>query len=111
MVNSEQEAQSIQTLAILPLVIPLLFMRRIIDAPLGQAATTLGLVPFTSPIAMPLRMASESIAPAQVVLSLSLLVVALIAVTWLAGRIFRIGILSTGKKPSFAELVKWIRAK
>jgi ABC-2 type transport system permease protein len=110
MVNSDQETQAMQSFAVLPLLVPLLFITRITDDPLGNAATWLGMIPFTSPIAMPLRMAGETLAPAQIATSLALLLVGLVAVTWIAGRIYRIGILSTGKKPSFAELVKWIKA-
>ncbi len=110
MVNSEQEAQSIQSLGILPLVAPMMFMVKIINDPLGSAATWLGMIPFTAPIAMPMRMASESIPPLQIVGSLALLAVGMLAVIWTAGRIYRIGILSTGKKPSMAELLKWIKA-
>jgi ABC-2 type transport system permease protein len=109
MVSSEQEAQSIQSLGILPLVVPMVFMVAMINDPLGRVATWLGMIPFTSPIAMPLRMASETLPASQIALSLGLLIAGLVAVTWVAGRIYRIGILSTGKKPNMAELLKWIR--
>jgi ABC-2 type transport system permease protein len=110
MVNSEQEAQSIQSLGILPLVVPMVFMQAMINDPLGRIATWLGMIPFTAPIAMPLRMASETIPLGQIAASLALLAAGMFAVTWVAGRIYRIGILSTGKKPNLAELMKWIKA-
>ena len=109
MVGSEQEAQSTQSLVLLPLIVPMLFLRAISDDPLGRLATWLGTIPFTSPIAMPMRMASETIPPMQVLQSLALLALGLIAVTWIAGRIYRVGILSTGKKPTMAELIRWIK--
>jgi ABC-2 type transport system permease protein len=59
---------------------------------------------------MPLRMASETIPLGQIAASLALLAAGMFAVTWVAGRIYRIGILSTGKKPNLAELMKWIKA-
>ncbi len=108
-VTSEQEAQSFQMMLILPLVAPLLFLVPLTTDPLGRASTILGLFPLTSPVAMPMRLAAASVPPAQVALSLILLAVALVGMSWVAGRIYRIGILSTGKRPSLRELSRWIR--
>jgi ABC-2 type transport system permease protein len=71
-------------------------------------ATVLGLFPLTAPIAMPMRIASAPIPPLQIAASLVSLVLGLMAVVWLAGRIYRIGILSTGKRPTFGEVVRWL---
>ena len=108
-VTSEQEAQSVQFVALIPLIAPLLFMESILNAPLGGTATTLGLLPFTAPVAMPMRMASTPVPAAQVVVSLLLLVTAIALVAWIAGKVYRVGMLSTGKKPTLGELVQWIR--
>ena len=108
-VTSEQEAQSVQFIALIPLIAPLLFMESILNAPLGPTATTLGIVPFTAPIAMPMRMASTPVPGREIALALALLVVAIAAVSWVAGKIYRVGILSTGKRPTFSELVRWVR--
>jgi ABC-2 type transport system permease protein len=109
-VTSEQEAQSVQFLALVPLIVPMLFLQSILNAPLGTTATTLGLVPFTAPVAMPMRMASAPIPGVQIAVSLALLVVGIAAVAWVAGKIYRVGILSTGKRPTLPELVRWIRS-
>jgi ABC-2 type transport system permease protein len=108
-VNSEQEAQSLQMIVIMPLIVPLLFLGPIMDEPFGTAATVLALIPFTSPLAMPMRMGAAPVAAGQIALSLLLLAVGVVVVAWLAGKIYRIGILSTGKRPSLAELVRWLR--
>jgi ABC-2 type transport system permease protein len=109
-VTSEQEAQSVQFLALLPLIAPLLFMQTILNAPLGPTATTLGIIPFTAPIAMPMRMASTPVPEIEIAASLALLVVGIAAVAWAAGKIYRVGLLSTGKRPTFSELVRWVRS-
>jgi ABC-2 type transport system permease protein len=109
-VTSEQEAQSVQFLALLPLITPLLFMQNILNAPLGPTATTLGLVPFTAPIAMPMRMASTPVPGIEIAASLAFLVVGIAVVAWAAGKIYRVGLLSTGKRPSFRELARWVRS-
>jgi ABC-2 type transport system permease protein len=109
-VTGEQEAQSVQFLALLPLISPLLFLESILNAPLGPTATTLGLIPFTAPIAMPMRMASTPVPEMEIAVSLVLLVCGIAVVAWIAGKVYRVGILSTGKRPSLGELVRWVRA-
>jgi ABC-2 type transport system permease protein len=109
-VTSEQEAQSLQTLAILPTVLPLMFIVSITNDPGSRLATILSMVPFTSPIAMPVRLAAAPVSPLEIAASLALLMLALAAMTWMAGRIYRIGVLSTGKKPSLKEVWAWVRA-
>jgi ABC-2 type transport system permease protein len=107
-VTSEQEAQSVQFIALLPLISPLLFLESILNAPLGRTATTLGLIPFTAPIAMPMRMASSPVPGMEIGVALVLLVCAIVVVAWVAGKIYRVGILSTGKRPTLAELGRWV---
>jgi len=109
-VNSEQEAQQFQMLAILPLIVPIMFVGRIVGDPLGQTATVLGLIPFTAPVTMAIRLATTTIPPLQIAASLALLLVTVWAVAWIAGKIYRVGILSTGKRPTLAELGQWLRA-
>lgn len=109
-VTSDQEAQSFQMVLFVPMIVPLLFIMQLTTRPLEPLARTLGLVPFTAPIAMPMRMASASIPVGEVLLSLALLVATLFVVAWVAGKIYRIGILSTGRRPTMRELVGWVRA-
>ena len=109
-VTSEQEAQSVQFIALIPLVAPLIFLESILNAPLGRTATTLGLIPLTASIAMPMRMASTPVPPIEIAVSLAFLVIGIAVVAWIAGKIYRVGILSTGKRPSLSELARWIRS-
>ncbi|MGH9373279.1 MAG: ABC transporter permease [Vicinamibacterales bacterium] len=109
-VTSEQEAQSVQFIALTPLIAPLMFLQSILNAPLGPVATTLGLIPFTAPITMPMRMASTPVPAIEIGVSLVLLAAAIAVVAWIAGKVYRVGILSTGKRPTMTELARWIRA-
>jgi ABC-2 type transport system permease protein len=109
-VTSEQEAQSVQFLALVPLIAPMMFLQAILNAPLGTTARTLGLIPFTAPVAMPMRMASAPIPAIEIAASLTLLVTGTAVLAWMAGKIYRVGILSTGKRPSVTELVRWLRS-
>ena len=109
-VNSEQEAQQFQFVAMVPLILPVLFLTKVTGDPLGQTATVLGMIPFTAPVANAMRLGTAEIPAAQVAGSLLLLAVTTVAVAWIAGKIYRVGILSTGKKPSIGELVRWLKA-
>ncbi len=107
--TSEQEAQAVQMPIMVPLFVPLLFSPAITGEPLSTLATALGLFPLTAPLVMPMRIATAPIPTIQIIASLVLLVLGLLVVAWLAGKIYRIGILSTGKRPSLAELARWLK--
>jgi ABC-2 type transport system permease protein len=108
--STEQEAQPYQMALMLPLFVPLIFLGPITTDPEGGLATFLSLFPLTSPVAMPMRLAAAPADPVAIATALGLLVAASVLFAWLAGKIYRIGILATGKRPSFGELVRWIRA-
>jgi ABC-2 type transport system permease protein len=108
-VTSEQEAQQLTLPMMLPLFVPLIFIMPILTDPLGSTARTLSLIPLTSPLVMPVRAVATDVPVLEVVASLALLLVGTAAVVWLAGKIYRVGILSTGKKPTMRELVRWLR--
>ena len=109
MVNSEQEAQQAAMPVIMLLVITILFLNPIMMNPSGTLAVTLSWLPFSSPVIMPMRMALGSVTLAQVIGSWVVSALGCVAAIWLAARIYRVGMLMYGKKPSMGELVKWIR--
>ncbi len=107
--TSEQEAQSIQIPVLIPLILPLILSPAIASEPLSPLAVTLGLVPLTSPIAMPVRIAAAPVPGVQIAASVALLVIGLLLAAWIGGKIYRIGILSTGKRPTLREVGRWLR--
>jgi ABC-2 type transport system permease protein len=109
-VTTDQEGQQFQTFAMVPMMLPVLFFTKVIGDPMGTTATVLGLIPFTAPVANAMRLGSTEIPAGQVAASLALLAVTTLFVGWLAGKIYRFGILSTGKKASLAEVGRWLRA-
>jgi ABC-2 type transport system permease protein len=108
-VTSEQEAQQLAFPLMLPLFVPIVFIIPILMDPLGTTARTLSLIPFTSPVVMPMRAVATDVPGWEIAASMALLVLGTVAVVWLAGKIYRVGILSTGKKPSMRELIQWLR--
>ncbi|PAP78426.1 ABC transporter permease [Rubrivirga marina] len=108
-VDQESDAQSLQTVVILPIMIPLLFLSFVANDPDGGLGVFLSLFPLSSPILMVVRMAVTDVPVWQVVLALVLLAVAFVGMIALAARVYRVGILMYGKKPSLAELWRWVR--
>jgi ABC-2 type transport system permease protein len=109
MVNSESEARQAQTPVVMLLVIPTVLMIGILNNPDGSMALALSMIPFTSPIAMPVRWAAAGVPGVQVLGSIALLAATVLAITWVAARVYRVGILMYGKKPGIRELVRWVR--
>lgn len=109
MSSSEQEAQQAQQPVVYMLVVAFLSMVAMLNDPSSVLAVTLSLIPFTSPIAMPVRWAAGNLRGWELGASLALLAVAIVGATWVAARIYRVGILMTGKRPNLRELLKWVR--
>ena len=109
MSNTEQEARQVQAPVTLLLVVPYVSFFGILNDPHGSLATWMSLIPLFSPIAAPVRWAASPIPAPQLVASLAILVATVIGVTWAASRIYRVGILMTGKRPSVRELMRWVR--
>lgn len=109
MVNSEQEAQQAVVPVILLLMSGWIFVNPVLLNPNSTLSVVLSWLPWTSPIIMPIRMGLTSVSPASIAGSLAVALVGSLAAMWLAARIYRVGMLMYGKKPTFAELAKWIR--
>ena len=109
MVDQEADAQSLQVPLMLPIMLPLLFLGRVADQPEAPLSVFLSLFPISSPVLMVVRMTVSTVPWWEVALSLALLAGAFVGVIWLAARIYRVGILMTGKKATLADLWRWVR--
>jgi len=109
-VDSETDTQQFMLPAMLPLLLGLVIAQMAIVNPDGPAVFWFSIIPFTSPIVMMVRIAMGNAFehPWELILSMVLLVATFIGTTWLAGRIYRTGILMYGKKVSWKELGKWL---
>lgn len=109
MVNSEQEAQQAATPVMFLLISTWLMVNPVLVNPTSRLAVVLSWLPWSSPIIMPMRIGLTSVSPLEVVGSLIVAILGCIGAVWLSARIYRVGMLMYGKKPSFAEVAKWIR--
>jgi ABC-2 type transport system permease protein len=113
MVNSEQEAQQLQFLVMMPMILSIIMIMQIFQHPNSQLALWGSLFPFTAPLVMFTRIAMQ---PGslwdigwQIALSIGLMLATIYGMIWLCGRIYRVGILMYGKKPNLPEIMKWIK--
>ena len=109
MCSTEEEAQQAQFPVVLLLVLPVLFLMPVMEAPNSTMAVVASFVPFFAPILMYARVGSGEVPFWQVLAALAMLYLAVVAVAWVAGRIYRVGMLMQGKRPSIPELWRWVR--
>ena len=109
MVNSEQEAQQAAMPVIALIMSAWLCVNPIMLAPTGKLAVILSWLPWASPVIMPIRMGLTPVSPLEIAGSMIVAVLGSFGAMWLGGRIYRVGMLMYGKKPSFSEVAKWIR--
>ena len=107
--NTESEAQQAQQPVVMLLVFSLIVSFSALSDPGGPLAVGASLVPLSAPIIMPVRVATSDVAPTQIALSLAIMVGTVLVVVWGAARVYRIGILMYGKRPSIKELLRWAR--
>ena len=110
MCNTIQETQQYASFVTMLILFGFLAVFSLINDPTGSLGVVFSNIPFFAPFTMPVRWSLTSIPIGQLLLSLALMVAALLACVWLAARIYRTGILMYGKKPSWRELLRWIRA-
>jgi ABC-2 type transport system permease protein len=108
MVNSEQEAQQAAQPMIFLVVATALLVQPVLMNPQSRLAEIVSVIPFSAPIIMPLRLALAPVSTGEIVLAIGGLVVACMAGIWLAARIYRVGLLMYGKRPTLRELGHWI---
>jgi ABC-2 type transport system permease protein len=107
-VSSDQEAQQAAQPIMLLIVASFILIQPILFAPMSTMAKVMSWMPFSAPIVMPLRMSVVSLAPMEIILVLLGLVAASAGAIWVSSKIYRVGMLMYGKKPSFRELGRWI---
>jgi len=107
-VASIQDANQLQTPITVPIILALILAMSVFNDPNSPLAFWGSIIPFTSPVVMMARIPFD-IPTWQIVLSLVLLYASVAGMAWVAGKIYRVGIFMHGKKPSFKELLSWVK--
>jgi ABC-2 type transport system permease protein len=108
-VSQESEVQQFNMIIVLPQVIGLVLIVYILSNPGAWPVVLLSLFPPCTPIVMCLRMAAMSVPAWQLALSLVLMLLATYGMVWVASRIYRVGILMYGKRPTLPEMLRWLK--
>jgi ABC-2 type transport system permease protein len=108
-VDQEQDAQQLMTPISMLIIIPMLFISVVMTNPDSTVSVILSLIPFFTPILMIVRVAATQVPFWQIALSVVLMIATFFGCIWVASRIYRVGILMYGKKPSIKDLIKWVR--
>lgn len=109
-VDNIQDASQLQSVAVIPIILGMVFSMTVVNDPDSTMALWASIVPLTSPMVMMARL-PFGIPVWQIVTSLVVLYLSFLFLVWLAAKIYRVGIFMYGKKPSFAELIRWARYK
>lgn len=108
-VDNETDTQQFMLPIIMPLMLAIYVgFFAVIDNPHGTVATIFSIVPLTSPIVMLMRI-PFGVPGWQIALSVTLLIASFVFTVWFGSKIYRVGILMYGKKPTYKELFKWLR--
>ena len=107
-VDAESDTQQFILPVTIPLILSFILIQPIMDNPDGALAFWMSVIPFTSPVIMMVRI-PFGVENWELLLSMGVLITTFITSTWLAGRIYRIGILMYGKKASYKEIWKWVK--
>lgn len=110
-VPTEQDAQHFVGPITMTLVMPIVIEFAIIENPSALWVRLLSYIPPFSPSIMLMRLTFGRIELWEPLFSLAVLIAATIGIAWFSGRVFRIGILMTGKRPTLPEIMKWVKYK
>ena len=108
-VNTQQEAQSLAFPLMMPLVLAVVFFGAVMGSPDSRMSVVLSLIPFLTPLLMFLRISVLTPPAWQIALSIAIMLASIALLTWIGGRVYRVGILMHGKRATFPEIVRWAR--
>ena len=107
--SNEQDAQQLQWIAMAPLVFCMVIYSMVLNDPTSTASAVLSEIPFFAPVLMALRISLQTPPAWQIALSLFLLFITTVATVYASAKIYRVGILMYGKRPSLVEMFRWLR--
>jgi len=110
-VDAEADTQQFMIPLTVPLLITLMLATPMMQEPNGTLAVWLSLIPFSSPLAMMIRLPFGGVQTYEIAMSMILLIIGFLGTTWISAKIYRVGILTYGKKASYKDLYKWLRRK
>ena len=109
-VDSEADTQQLMLPIMMPIIASFMMLGAVLKDPSGSLAFWLSMIPFSSPIIMMIRIPFD-VPVWQLALSMALMILGFLGTTWVAGRVYRIGILMHGAKVNYKVIFKWLMSK
>ncbi len=109
MVSSQEDANQAAQPVVMLLVFSIIFAQPVMLNPTGRLAEIVSWIPFSAPVIMPLRMSAISVPWYELTATLAGVALTCALCVWLSARIYRVGLLMYGKRPSLREVARWIR--
>jgi ABC-2 type transport system permease protein len=109
MFNSDEDAQQMAILPQMFLIIPMMLLLPILKNPAGPLATWMSMFPFFTPVVMYMRIAAQTPPAWQIALSIAIMIATIFVMIWIVSKVYRVGILMYGKKPTIPEVLRWLR--
>ena len=109
MCNTQQEAQQANTPVTMCIAVGMVAVFALMNDPASGLARVFSFIPLFAPMVVPVRYALSPLPVGEVLASVAAMVVGIVVVVAIAARIYRVGILSYGKRPSMKELWRWVR--
>jgi len=107
--SSEEDAQQVQIPVTMLIVMPMMIFGLVMSNPNSTSSIVLSMIPFFAPTLMMLRIAAVNPPLWQILTSMGIMLATILGSVWVAAKIYRVGILMYGKRPSIAELGRWLR--
>jgi len=109
MTNSEQELQQLNLFLVLPLIACMIVFPSVLANPDSALSRIFALIPPFTPLLMYLRVSLGHPTPWDIALSILLTSISIYAIVWVSSRIYRVGVLMYGKRPTLPELLRWLK--
>jgi ABC-2 type transport system permease protein len=109
MTNSEQELQQLNLFLVLPLIACFVTLKSVLTNPDSTMARVLALIPPFTPLLMYLRVSLGHPSHLAIIASIALTSASIYAIVWVSSRIYRVGVLMYGKRPTLPELLRWLK--
>ena len=109
MCSTVQDTQQLMMPVTLPIMLGIMTIFALVNDPNGTLGKVITFIPFWAPFALPVRYSITPLPFWEVISAIAVMILSVLAVAWVAGRVYRVGILSYGKKASFRDVARWIR--
>jgi len=109
MCSTVQDTQQLMMPVTLPIMLGIMTIFALVNDPNGTLGKVITFIPFWAPFALPVRYSITPLPPWEVLSAIAMMILSVLGVAWVAGRVYRVGILSYGKKASFRDVARWIR--